>query len=117
MSDAIVGYGGSVAGQTGVKRWRLSRSVKVIDVTSMSSGGKREVKAGVEQWEGEYVVNETPTVTIGSTALGTLSTGTATGTAAVTYTGSMLINDITPETPYDDQVQWTVRFTGNLALS
>ena len=116
-SNAIAGYGGSVSGFTEVRRWSLDKSVKVLDCTSMGSAGLREVKAGIFQWEGTFDCLAVPSQTTGTTVVGTLSTGSATGTAAVTYTGSMLINQITPDCPYDDIVIWKVSFTGNGALS
>lgn len=115
--SAIVGYGGSVGSLVGVKRWRINDSVKVVDVTSFSSSGKREVKAGIEQWEGEFEANEKPSYATGTIVTATFSTGSAGGGSATTYTGSVLINAINPETPYDDQVIWRVSFTGNGALS
>jgi len=117
MSNAIAGYGGSVSGFTEVRRWSMDKSCKVLDCTSMSSAGLREVKAGITQWEGSFDCVAVPSQTTGTTVAGTLSTGTATGTAAVTYTGSILINQITPECPYDDVVTWKVSFTGNGAVA
>lgn len=105
------------------RSWSLSHSQATIDVTNYDSSGDREIVPGIVSWSGtaEAFMSTDTTNSLADTTLQTYSLATftdANSTAeGVTYTGSILITDITWSPSVDGACSLTIAFDGHQALT
>ncbi len=118
MSTAYTGMGGSVtlgSKLSEVVSWEITVDVDAMDATSMDSGGWKETKGGLKSWSGNAEFRVSPGDVIGSSAIGTFVTTSATGSK--TFTGTALVNRVTPTARYNELVGWRIEFTGSGPLT
>lgn len=118
----FAGRGGSVkVGTTTVaeiKSWSLELSVDTIDVTSFSSGGWKEIIAGIKEWSGSAEGNWDMTDTQGQKALQDALLGGTTVTinlyidSTKRYSGTAYIKSVSVEAAADDVVSVSFDFEG-----
>ena len=116
MSAAICGKTGTVnvnaAAVLETTGWNLSRVIEPIDVSSQGSAGNRERKPGMLDFNGSFEA----LVFVDLTAGGPYAFSFLTGDGGTTYSGSLLITDVTTTVTFDDKVVNAYSFDGHGAL-
>lgn len=116
-TTAIAGYGGSIAGPSGVNEvlnWSADINVEALDATSMASDGWKEFIEGLKGATFSATVQGTVMPAIGLTAV-TLKASSS----AVTISGSAIITSVKPEVPVDGKVTFGIdaTFTGSVSIA
>ena len=90
------GYGGDVTFVggyvTNVKEWNIDYSVEALDSTDFASAGEGDVVRGIRSWTGTYKCSLDDTVVI--IAPGLVGAAVFTATGARTYTGTMMLTNV-----------------------
>lgn len=115
-TSALCGYSGSVTGPgaTEVTQWEITQTQEAVEATSFESAGWKERVACLKGATGSFR-------SVGSSSEVGLHTGCSFKDNAAGYTisGSIVINQITVDTPVDGIVSFThtFSFTGNITAS
>ncbi len=113
-TTAIAGYGGSLAGPTGISevtQWKAAITTDKLDATNLSSSGWKEYIPGLIGMEGSCTCQGTAIPSRGLNAC-TLDTG------GPTFTGSVFVDKVDVNVPVDGKVTYDVSFafTGSITV-
>jgi hypothetical protein len=117
-NEIVCGQGGVVivaAAITKVKSWSIRYRSDVRDGTTMESGGWRERKACLKEWEGEFAVITYPGALVGTIAVGSFVNTSETGSKI--YTGSVAVQEHSVNPDFEGIVEWRCTFLGHGSLA
>jgi len=108
-TSAIAGKDGSISGLNGaseVTEFDVELETDALPATSLESGGDREKIEGLRDWSGSFTaIGDAPTR--GAAAAASFST------ASTTYSGAIIITNVTVTNDVEDRVEYAAEFEGN----
>ena len=113
----LAGTGGSVdtgSVVAGIKSWTLDRPVEMLDTTDFGSSGDKEYISGLKGWSGSFEGNKDG---VPQTLAGAIVTLKLYESAAIFWTGSALLNNLTVNTGVDGLVNYGYTYQGTGALT
>jgi predicted secreted protein len=96
-----------------VRNIRITKKSETIDTSSMSSGGNRERKFGMNDWSGSFEVLAYNNSLQGSAAVGSFCSGTAASSYTPMFSGTVLIGAIDATMQYDKELVLAYSFEGS----
>jgi predicted secreted protein len=114
-STAVTGKNGKViigAEVAEIRNWKIARPQDTHDTSSMSSGGNREKKHGMKDWNGTFETIKYVDLS-GTSVVASFYVGASATASTPIYSGTILISDAPVNVPYDDVVNYEHAFEGS----
>lgn len=99
--------------------WELTYEGEAVDVTGMDDNGVKTFIPGLTSWSGNAsgFLDSTQTLPTPCASIVNISLVDSRDTGGNTYSGSVIITQVTYSTTVDGSVKWSVNFQGTGALT